>query len=440
MSTAATALRPAVLRWSMVALLAFGALWGIDRLVDAERAPSVQAWQDSPYSGRGPPRSYPEAMQRADVAIANARAAADAGRDQWLMHEILASEYLARAQLSGSYDDYAAAERTLDDAFKVAAPGSGPHLMRASLEFGMHRLAGAERLLTAIDGYAVPPDKGDQAEIAAMRGDIALYRGQLPVALALYDRADALVPGAASFRRAIYAARTGDADRADAYFARAEREYRSPTPQTRSFLELQRGILDLDRGRLDAAMTHFRRADGIYPGRWLIEEHIAEVLKLQGKTGEAEKLYRGIVARTGNPEFIDALAELAQARGDAATAGRLFAQAGAIWDRRMQQFPEAAYGHAVDHYIAMRDWPRALQLAQPNHAARPYGDAKVALAGALLGNGRVAEARGVIEAVLATPWRTAALHRTAADIYKASGMPTEAVAQDRLAQAINPLA
>ena len=439
MTSVAARARPAALKWGIMALLALAALWAVERLVTRDSAPSVQVWEDSPFSGSGPPRSYTEALARADGAISNARAAATAGSDQWLMHEILAGEYLARAQLSGSYDDYVAAERALDAAFKVAAPGSGPHLMRASLNFSMHRLAGAEAQLAAMDGYAVPPDPGDRAEIAAMRGDIALYSGQLQGALDNYDRADALVPGAAGFRRAIFAARTGDTDGADAYFVEAERGFRTPTQQTRSYMELQRGILDLDRGQLDDAMAHFRSADRMFPGRWLIEEHIAEVLNLQGKTSEAEKLYRDIVRRTGHPEFIDALAGMAEARGDAAGARRLYAQAGTIWTRRLKQFPEATYGHAIDHCVAKRDWPCALRLAQQNHKARPYGEAKIALARALLGNGRVAEARAMIETVLASRWRTADLHKTAADIYQASSMRDAATTQLRLARAINPL-
>ncbi|WP_310474540.1 hypothetical protein [Sandarakinorhabdus sp.] len=92
----------------------------------------------------------------------------------------------------------AAAASALDDAFKVAIPGSGPHMVRAGLEFTMHRLAGAERQLDAIDRYVAPPDCGERAEIAAMRGDIAFYGGQYSQALAHYDHADALVPNAAS--------------------------------------------------------------------------------------------------------------------------------------------------------------------------------------------------------------------------------------------------
>lgn len=432
--------RLAAMKWWIMAAAVIAMLWVVDRSRNDDAMPAAMVWQDSPFSGSGPPRSYSEAITRADLAIRNAYTAAQARADQWLMHEILASERLARAQMSGSYDDYAAAQRALEAAFKVAVPGSGPHMMQASLDFSMHRLASAEAQLAAMDRYAVPPDPGDRAEMAAMRGDIAFYRGQYQAALAHYDRADRLVPGAASFRRAIFAARTGDVDAADAYLVEAERAYRSATPQTRSYMELQRGILDLDRGRLNEAMAHFRKADSLFPGRWLIEEHIAEVLNLQGRAGESEALYRAIVRRTGHPEFIDALAGIAEARGDTAEARRLYARSWAIWTKRLEQFPEATYGHAIDHCMAKRDWPCALRLAEANHQARPYGEAKIALARALLGNGRTDAARGMIEQALASRWRTPDMHSAAAAIYQASGMAEKAAEHRRRARAMNPLA
>lgn len=427
-------------KWWIMALVVLSCVWAIDRWNDTPTGPEVHDWQPSPYSGSGPPLSYAEAIRRSDTAIANARKAAEAGADQWLMHEIHASELMARAQLSGDYRDYAAAEAALDKAFAVAVKGSGPHMMRAALDFSMHRLAGAEAQLAATDAYAVPPDPGERAEIAAMRGDIAFYRGDYDQAWALYDEADRLVPGSANFRRAIFAARTCKVDLADAYLAEAEKGYRSPTPQTRSYMQLQRGILDLDRGRLDDAMVHFREADRLFPGRWLIEEHIAEVLTLQGRAGQAEKLYRDIVKRTGHPEFIDALAAIVEARGDRAEAQRLYARSSSIWAERLKLFPEATYGHAIDHCMAKRDWPCALRLAQANHQARPYGEAKIKLAAALLANRRTDEARAIIDTVLTSRWRTPDLYSTAAAIYDASGLTRKAAEFRRTARGMNPLA
>jgi hypothetical protein len=83
----------------------------------------------------GAPASYRQAIAEIDRAIADARERAEARADEWLMHEILARKYLSRARLSGSYDDYARAQRALDHAFAVASPGTGPHLTQAGARF-----------------------------------------------------------------------------------------------------------------------------------------------------------------------------------------------------------------------------------------------------------------------------------------------------------------
>lgn len=395
--------------WRAVAVIAvaLAALFAVERWWSGPPQPVQRASQ--PVVLTGIARSYSDTLARTDLVIANAEAQAKAGSDQWLLHENVARNYFERARLSGSYDDYAAADAALKRAFAVAAPGTGPHLVRAQLDFGMHRLAEAERYLKIIDGYAIPSLPDERAEITGMRGDIAFYRGDLKTALNLYEEADRTSPGTATFRRAVYAIKTGDFERAEIYFDQTEREARLPPPQLRAFIELQRGILDLERSRLEPAMAHFRRADGIFPGHWLIEEHIAEVLTLQGKRAEAERRYRDIVRRTGHPEFMDALASLLASQGQTEEARRLTDQAWAAWQKRLALFPEASYGHAIEHCIGKRDWQCAVRFATQNHAARPYGDAKIALAKALLGNGQLKEAEMLVKSVWRSPWRTADL-------------------------------
>lgn len=262
-----------MLKWGAATIAAIGLLWAAEAAFNRKQAlapapppaPTVHVWEDSRYSAVSFGRSYAQALKLVDAGIVNARAAADAGRDQWLMHELLAGQYLMRAQLTGSYDDYVGADAALIAAFKVAVPKSGPHMMHAKLDFSMHRLAAAEAKLAAMDQYFMKPAQPQQAEMAAMRGDIAFYSGQYPAALALYDRADALAPGTATFNRAIYALRTGAADQADALFARAITDLQPPMPQVRAYLDLQRGILDLERGRLDDALVHSRDGARIFP-------------------------------------------------------------------------------------------------------------------------------------------------------------------------------
>lgn len=406
-------------RWLVLLALAGAGFVGLEQALQPDAVPPLPpvaapfAQTDMMTAPAGIARTYPEAFAKANLAVTSADERARDRGDEWLILETLANAYMNRGRLSGSYDDYAAAQAALARAFAVADAGAGPHLTQAALDLSMHRLAGAEAMLAAIDGYAIL-DAGDRAETLLMRGDIAFYRGDYAGARRRYAEARAVDPAAHDdFRWAVYHSKTGDIGRARRFFDRAEATAVRPTPQVRANLELQRGVLELDRGRYREALAHFRRADATFPGWWLIEEHIAEVAALTGDGAGAERRYRDIVRRTRNPEFMDALAALARRRGDVLAADAWTRRARPLWERRLAQFPEAAYAHAIGHFAAAGDTVRALGLARRNAAARPYGEAQTELAAALVAAGRPGEARRVVDAVLKTPWRTAALAKVA---------------------------
>ncbi|MBX3485806.1 tetratricopeptide repeat protein [Phenylobacterium sp.] len=385
------------------------------------------------------PRTFDDALARADAGLAAAKARVAEHPGEWVFLEGLSRRWSTRARLTGSFDDYAAAQAALDQAFALAPAGSGPHLTQAALHFTLHRLDAAERTLDAIDRYAVPPDAMERAEAMALRGDIAFYRGDLKAAQTRYRAADALESGAGTaFRWAVYFTKTGRLGEAERFFDAAVRASRMPTMQFRANVELQKGTLYLERGQWDRALSYFGRADALFPGYYVIQEHIAEALTLKGQAAEAEAMYADIVRRTGNPEFMDALAGIAEGRGDAAGAAAWRAKAATEWERRLKLLPEAAYGHALDHYLAAGDPERALEIARRNHAARPNGDSNALLAEALLKAGRPSEARQAIEPVLKTAWNTAQLHGVAAQVYAAAGDRRLAARERARALAINP--
>ena len=84
------------------------------------------------------------------------------------------------------------------------------------------------------------------------------------------------------------------------------------------------------------------------------------------------------------------------------------------------------------------DTARALDIAQRNAAARPYGDARVLLAEAQLKAGQPEAARATIDSVLRTPWNTAQTHGVAAQVYAATGARNLAARERARALAINP--
>lgn len=160
-------------------------------------------------------------------------------------------------------------------------------------------------------------------------------------------------------------------------------------------------------------------------------------LRGQGHEEDARLLYIDIIDRTGNPEYMDAVADIYAARHDMINARRWTVRARAVYEERLALYPEAAGGHALDHFL-QHDPARAVQLAEINRDARPGGEAQVKLAEAYLGVGRVDDARETIERVLATDWNTAELHVVAARIYQRAGSSARASEERQRAVLLNP--
>jgi tetratricopeptide (TPR) repeat protein len=352
----------------------------------------------------------------------------------------VAELYLTRARLSGDYDDYAKAEELIAKGFDAGEKAQfGPYMTRARLNYTLHRL---DRIDADFEYVTRLPTR-DGKELYARElftANVAFQRGQYAKAeellVSLVDRLPLM--GALS-SLALYRWKAGQFDEAEVLYRRALENYDGEETEPAAWLHLQLGLMDLDRGRHDSALAHYREGEALIAGYWLIEEHIAEILTLQGKTEEAKAMYLAIVERTGNPEFMDALAEIHEAAGETAKAEAWLAKADAKFEEQLRRFPEAAYGHALEHFLAHGDDPReTLDMARRNHALRPNADAKRLLAKALLAAGHADEAETMIEEALATPMRSADLHATAAAVYAATGDVAKAADQRKAALAIDP--
>ncbi|MEQ1517931.1 MAG: hypothetical protein ABL931_15740, partial [Usitatibacteraceae bacterium] len=271
------------------------------------------------------------------------------------------------------------------------------------LHYTLHRLKQAAAALDAC------PASVEQTEMASLRADLALYSGRYRDAENTY-RALVNDPGIPPnfIRLGLLKKWLGSPGEAAALLEAAEKRYHAGAPTMHAWLKLQRGLVALDRGRFDEALAMYRLASDALDGWWLIDEHIAEVLHLSGKTAEAKSLYESIVARTGNPEFMDALAAIEHELGNKDSAKTLTQKARAIYEKRLIAFPEAAAGHALDHFLQdPADAKLALSLAQKNFETRPYGESAIALAKAWMLSGKPERAVPIIEAELAKGWDTA---------------------------------
>lgn len=409
---------------------------------DAKGDAPAKAAEAAPKQQRPSKREPTFAAQLAavDRRIAGHRKVAENNPSSSLAWGRVAELYLTRARLSGDYDDYAKAEEMVAKGFEAGTKADfGPFMIRARLNYTLHRLdridADFERQtrLPTVDGKEVYGRDLFAANLAFQRGQYAKAEELL---VSLVDRMPAV---SALSSLALYRWKAGRFDEAEALYRRALDTYDGEETEPEAWIHLQLGLMDLDRGRYDEALAHYREGEALISGYWLLEEHIAEILTLQGKTEDAKALYLAIVERTGNPEFMDALAELEQAAGRTAEADAWLSKANAKFEAQLLRFPEAAYGHALEHFLAHGDDPtKALDMARRNHALRPNADAKRLLAAALVAAGNADEAKTVIEEALATPMRSADLHATAAAVYAAVGDAAKAEEQRAAARAINP--
>jgi tetratricopeptide (TPR) repeat protein len=385
------------------------------------------------------PTSQAEALARIDATLTADLARVGPGGGGWLGHGTIAGDYLDRARLTGSFDDYARAGRSFETAFAVADSGFGPHLERAAYNLAIHRLDAVEPDLARIEHYAVPPDDVTKATILGMRGDLLFYRGHYAEALDDYQRSRKLAPAMGpSLRLATYWAAMGEPARAQGFLDEAQYYVTGAQQQVLAGIEMQRGAIAFAHGAWEEAQRHYVRAADIFPGNWNIESHIALLAALHGDRARAVAMFTRVAERDGSPEAMDALAGLARAEGDFARSQAWSARAEAEWRRRMKLLPEAAYGHALEHLLAFGTPAETLRVALAAYGARPFGESATQLASAYLANRRPAEAIRVIEPVLASGWVSSDAHLVAMEAHALAGDGARADSERRKALAINP--
>ena len=307
-----------------------------------------------------------------------------------------------RASLTADFADFRTAERAIDAAFVTAGPTPDLLLLRANFNFKLHRLDAAERDLRLLDER--------MPGVTSLRADLAFQRGRYDEARAIYSAEVARADKWDDLARLAYLqSRTGDVPSAETTYARAQQEISAKELRSFAWVELQRGILDLERKRYEPALTHYRRADRAYSGYWLIEEHIAEVLDLMGRTKEARAMYEKIIESTHNPEYVNALARIT-GRDD------LYAEADRLNTARFALYPEAAIGHLIRDSLARpHARPDLVSLARRNYDLRPNAESKLLLARAYLkANEHATALRLIREIETTTPWRTTELADTRA--------------------------
>lgn len=316
------------------------------------------------------------------------RATAPARRlfEGWLYHARLTGEL-------ESFDHAAAALRELETRLRTGPPCRE----RAELALANHRIT------TAANALADCPDADNRDLLIDIHYYQGNYQQALAAAVALLEERN--LP-ADYVRLARLRQGTGSTREADALLEAAEQRYHNENPHQIAWFRLQRGILALERGEYERARALFRRADQALPGWWLVEEHLAEVSLELGDTATASRLYDRVVEETGNPQFIAARAEINRAQGRESEAQQAIEEARAALTTRLQDYPAAFTGHAIDFFLTYGPPTQALELAQLDYRQRPYGAAATKLATALREAGDAQQALQILQPQADAGWAT----------------------------------
>lgn len=421
----------------LLAALAIVALG--QRLLECAAEPVVSG-RSAAFDGWGP-ATYAAALERLDRDVARERARVAASPGEWLPLEALAIALHARGQLTGSHDDLAAALAVVDQARALAPDGSGPVLARAIVSLTMHRNAAATAEIERMSAFAVPPDVVEQAEVNAIRGDVALYAGRYGEALRYYQTADQIARSPGTLMRlSDWHRHRGEFDRARALLEEGLVKRADITPWMRASYLLQIGAIDLQTGRWGDARNRFEQADTAFPGWWLVKAHLGQMAAAEGDYAAAEQLYREAQQGAERPSVMDALAALYRAMGRTEEAAALSARSGVIWADRVATHPEAYADHAFEAALGAGDTARAWHLAAFNYRSRPYGDGRIGLARAAEARGRLNSARAILNELERTGWRSTEQYRVLHRVCERTGDRVCAARARRKALTISPRA
>ena len=325
-------------------------------------------------------------------------------------------------------------ETAIDRAIREIGPLADLYLLKANLNFRLHRLEQARRDIAMLSQFA------GNAQVVAMKAGIAFQEGAYDAAKQGYQSAIETNPTWDNLARLAYwESKFGDPDLADGLYQQAQEEISAKEMRSYAWVELQRGLLDLKRGRYENAMAHYREAGKAYSGYWLVDEHIAELLGTQRKFDEAVALYRKVIERAPRPEFQQALGDLFLFMGKADQARPWHERAEAAYLESARRGDVHYYHHLAVFYADVRqNGAEAVKWAHKDVELRPNFATQEGLAWALYRNGQFAAALDAMEMVLSSGVRDAHIFFHAAMICLAAGRTDDGKRILKAAGEINP--
>jgi tetratricopeptide (TPR) repeat protein len=339
-----------------------------------------------------------------------------------------------RASLTGRLTDLGDVEAAIDETISQFGAKEDLCLLKANLDFRLHRLAAVRRDLE------LAPLLPGRFEARVLQADLAFQLGQYEAARqTLQELIEENPTWDTVARLAHWMSKLGDAAEADRLYEEAEEFLSAKQMLSYAWLELQRGMLDFNHGRYPEAWAHYRRAEAGYPGHWQTAEHFAELHAAEGNFDEAERILLQVIVRTSKPEIKQALGELYMFTDRSEQAQPWFDSALTTYLESVQRGGVHYFHHLADFYADARlELAEALKWAEHDMKMRPNFSTQSALAWALFRNGRMKEASEYIVLALDSGVRNAVLYSCASELFEAAGETDRSAHFAKLAMQMNP--
>ena len=344
----------------------------------------------------------------------------------------LAAAYMQKARETSDFSFNALASEAINQSLGIENDNYDALKLRAKLELTYHRFV--EALQTARRAQTVRNDDHDVwGQITDALVELGDYEGAVAAAQRMVDlRPDSSAYARVSYLRSLH----GDTDGAIKAMAAAVRSANPNDPESVAWCHVQLGNELLNAGRLAAAEREFDEALQIFPEHHLAVEGKGRARMAAGDLPGAIVIYEREEAKNASADTAAVLGDLYTLAGKEDLAKSQFQRFEQL--ERENAALERSWRHMINFWLDHeQNLVDALALATREYETRKDIFTCDTLSWALLKNGKVKEARTLINEALRTGTKDARINYHAGVIYKTLNVRTAAIQHLRLGVAPN---
>jgi tetratricopeptide (TPR) repeat protein len=366
---------------------------------------------------------------KVDQRILRARQAIEQAPNKSEGYNQLASAYMQKARETADFAFTASADAAITRSLEVEPENYNALKLRAKLQLTYHRFR--EALETARRAQKV---RDDDHDVWGQIADAYVELGDYPLAVQAAQRMIDLRPDSSAYARVAYLRSLhGDIDGAVQAMKLAVKAADPNDPEAMAWCRLQLGNELMNAGKLAGAEQEFDLALRIFPNHHLAWEGKARARIAAGDLGSAVKIYQ---REESSADAALALGELYTIFGRKDEARKQYEKVESL--ERENAELEKSWRHMInywlDHNLNLKE---SLTLVSREYEARKDIFTCDSYAWALFKNGRVADAKRMIDEALRLRTRDARINYHAGLIYKALNLRNRAVQHLELAAALN---